>query len=363
MHSLYVKIICIGLLLITSCSSVKSNESKVTQLEVQEDLYRFHNRFVSRLYPAFDSLKKQEIETSTRTELLSTYLLIYSESLKIVTGPYPELSVLDMLIFLRLNEISYRKQRFTSLENLFNAALKEMKKTALKFMSEQDYIRVLGVANQWDLDNPSSLAAKVRIDDFTAILRKLDKTDSLGGTGLLNQIGQGIEKVDEVLLMSNKAIYLSQQLPLVFRLQARIMSNEIFMDLTHSNLPSRDLAGVGHLINDSSSVVSNLITLASRTSQLLEVYNKTFPVNKRSSFQSKISGIDSVLDKTSHLVDKILPHLQTLPQLNVSIYSILFLFFCFVVVFCLMSVVFWTIGFHLFVKKIRPSLARIDADN
>ena len=80
----------------------------VTQIEMQQGIERFTGEFLDRIVEACEPLSRSESERSRREGVRR--VLVYSASvLDIAAGPYPEVNVLDMIVFIRLSRVAVER--------------------------------------------------------------------------------------------------------------------------------------------------------------------------------------------------------------------------------------------------------------
>ena len=74
----------------------------VTQVEVQQDVQRFASQFIDRMNQAFTPLA-EEGEPHRREIALRLGVAYLSSALDIASGPYPEINLVDMIVFMKLS--------------------------------------------------------------------------------------------------------------------------------------------------------------------------------------------------------------------------------------------------------------------
>src|SRR5262245_42986275 len=77
----------------------KMMQSAVPEFELQQELQRFTTQFADRITQATDVLE-QSPRAEVRDEALRKNLLYVSSAMEIATGPFPEVSLLDMIVFI-----------------------------------------------------------------------------------------------------------------------------------------------------------------------------------------------------------------------------------------------------------------------
>lgn len=241
MIKLIFLILSIGLF---SCSSHEKH--KMDQLQLQESVQRFYTRFTERVAEAFVSIPNYQTDPQLRDLSLNQYLVYHQEALKIATAPYPEVNLLDMIVFINLSKMTIQDywipkrlgDRGKSLLGAFNESEKDLDSIALQILSRKELLRVKNVAYRWRQDHPHVVKVeKIRMGDFTDYIGGSKKNEPLfSGISSFSQIlvdtKSAVEAVDETMLVANRALFLSQQIPYILRLQARLTSLEMVEDVT-----------------------------------------------------------------------------------------------------------------------------------
>lgn len=255
------------------------------QLELQEDVQRFFSRFVERVVQAYYNPEMYRTTELGETSLRE-YLLYESESLKIATGPYPEVNLLDMLVFIKLNKVVIRDywipkhygKAGNQLWKAFQVSEDDIEAIAKKLMTDEQLKQVDELARQWFKKNPGQFRVeKIRIGDFSGIASKVNNgagnfLETLSISNLLVGTKSTVKAVDQMVLVANRGIFLAQHLPGLIRLQARLGTNEIMDDVSIRMSKSQDLWSkineTQPVVNDFTGLVAQLNELVLNTKQL-----------------------------------------------------------------------------------------------
>ena len=77
-------------------------EAALPEVELQQELQRFTTQFVDRITQATEVLERAAL-AGVRDEALRKNLLYVSSAMEIATGPFAEINLLDMIVFVRLS--------------------------------------------------------------------------------------------------------------------------------------------------------------------------------------------------------------------------------------------------------------------
>lgn len=150
---------------------------RVRQAELQEDLQRFAGSFMDRMLQAQQQGTEKGVADPASDQILRLTLILASSALDIATEPLPELGVLDMVVFLRLNRavladywvpkvLGERGQAFVA---EFDRAEREFQPIADKIMEPAQRTQLVDEIDQWRHANPEMVHVEaVRFMDFAA---------------------------------------------------------------------------------------------------------------------------------------------------------------------------------------------------
>lgn len=258
---------------LSGCASPKSRASEqvtfgqadgqaagaVTQAELQQDLQRFTSVFLDRVAQAMGDLLKSKSE-AVREEGLRRALLYATNSLDIATGASPELSLMDMIVFVELNRAVLEehwipevfKAEGKELAFAFDRAVTEIWAIADKVSTPRQQELIRGLISDWQAANRGQIRVEgVRFGEFAQIAGRLEEKRAKEPKGLLSGISSGIEKADQALLMADRVMFLAQRMPFLARMHAALGTGEI-MDWIAAKL---DSAEIGSMMTGSQTLV------------------------------------------------------------------------------------------------------------
>lgn len=345
----------------------KERLAKIDQVQLQDDIQRFYSRFTSRIADALS-----HDETFVRKQgvpLLRQYLLYDSEALKITTSPYPVANFLDMLVFVKLNRIVLDDYWIPKVfgkkaEPLLDAFLdseKDLSVIAAKYTHPANLRKVDIIVHRWRLKNPDYIKVeKVRLSDFSefSVVDPVKKEKSFSLSGLFVDTQNAVRAVDEMVLVSNRALFLAQNMPLLVRLQMRLGLQEMLTDSV-SNFQS--VTKIAHEMEKTRPMIHDLADLAEESSALVKDTKdlvKLIPERKPGGVNVKenLTQVDSILEKANLLVGTLQEGKEdrkaTLKDLKKELYTFVFVVAGLIVLCGLLISVFWWTGHYLTKKRL-----------
>lgn len=268
---------------------------KMDQLELQEDLQRFFGRFTERVVQVYyDPGMRRTVKQGENS--LREYLLYESEALKIATGPFPELNLIDMLVFIKLNKVVVRDYwipKFygkpgNKLWKAFKTSEEDIEEVAKKLLTDKEIQQIDQLVRQWFKNNPGQFRVeKIRFGDFSSLASEIARSQRGGWfsgfsvSNILVDTKSAVQAVDQMVLVANRAIFLAQHLPGLIRLQARLGTNEVIDDVNLRMAKSKHVMGeLGEakpLVNDISGLIFQMNELVQNSEKLSASMRKTVP--------------------------------------------------------------------------------------
>lgn len=270
---------------------------QISQAELQEDLQRFTSQLIERISQAAEPLV-QSGPRSTRESALKRLLRYASSALDIASGPYPEVNLLDMLVFVRLNRQALEEYWMPEvygppakgLLTAFRLSERAMIKTASKVLSLAQQGELNRLAEEWRKENPGQHYVEwVRLTDFSRKAGQLESVRAEKASGLLSSVKRAVGSADQALLLANRAMYLGQRMPFLLRMQARIGAQELLSDSMGQLEQAGKLAqGVNPLVKDMESIVSSLGQMMGQAGPLMTEFRRNFPRDPNSTVAKKL---------------------------------------------------------------------------
>lgn len=211
----------------------------MSQTELQQDIQRIATVFMDRIAQVGEPLSDEPREPAQEQALLQRVLLYNSSVLDIATGPYPELNVLDMLVFTRLCHGALKQhwipralgQDGEALAAAFALAEQETWDVAAKILDPAQQAQVSESIAVWEAEHPQQFRLEgVRFQSFAEHVGTITNERTQKTRGLLGQVRSATHSADQALLVSERAFFLVHRMPFLIRLQARLGVQETLSD-------------------------------------------------------------------------------------------------------------------------------------
>jgi hypothetical protein len=210
----------------------------VTQMEMQQGIERFTGEFLDQIVEACEPLTTSGSERSRREGVRR--VLVYSASvLDIAAGPYPEVNVLDMIVFIRLSRVAVERywvpevfgDEARPLVTAFVDSEERAWHLASKILTGKQREQLNRMIEEWERDHPHQVRVEmVRFDAFSARAGKVTADQQRAAEGLLGNVKAATQAADQALLFAERGMFLAHRLPFVLRLQARVGAQEVMTD-------------------------------------------------------------------------------------------------------------------------------------
>ncbi len=274
---------------------------KVSQAELQEDLQRFSSQFTDRITQAAETWKTSSDPLLQRT-VMKHLLRCVSSALEIATGPYPEVNLLDMAVFVRLNREVLEEYwvpkvygaRGEPLLEAFRKSERDLSRVADKVSTPAQQERLQALIRAWRRENPDQVYVEwVRLSDFSKKAGRVEAERSESTSGMLSSVKAAVSSADQGLLLANRALFLGQRLPFLLRLQARLGSQEILADsLRQLGQAGGLIEGAGPLVQDLSLLTARLESLMVQTGPFLADFRKYFPLDTSTTLSWRLGSVE-----------------------------------------------------------------------
>jgi hypothetical protein len=207
-------------------------------IELQQDVERHASQLTERVTQALEPLELSSDAAISDTALRHN-LLCASAAVDIATGPFPNVNLLDMIVFVRLSrevveEYWVPKVYGTGGEGLQEAYRKseeELWSIADKVMDEPRKRDLMDLIDQWRIANPGQLRVEgIRLGDFSAAAGEAARARAARAKGLLSSVRSATQAADQAFLLAERARFLVHRMPFLVRLQVRLAAREIVSD-------------------------------------------------------------------------------------------------------------------------------------
>jgi hypothetical protein len=213
-------------------------DSAVSEFELQQELERFTMRFSDRVTQAATTLE-QSPQPIVRNEALRKALLYVSAATEIATGPFPDVNLLDMIVFVQLSRSVLDSHWIPDLfgdagrdlSEVFAISEKELTDIAAQTLSASHREQLAGLVNAWLAENPNQFRVEgIRLADFSSAAGSAAAERATKAKGLLASMRTATQAANQALVLSERALFLTHRLPFLWRLQARLGAREMVGD-------------------------------------------------------------------------------------------------------------------------------------
>ncbi len=213
-------------------------ELALPEFELQQELQRFTTQLADRVTQATEILERSS-RPGVRDEALRKNLLYVSSAMEIATGPFAEINLLDMIVFVRLSRSAlerhwipnlYREQG-AELAEVFARSERELGGVAERALSDDQRRNLSQIIDGWLAENPDQVRVEgIRLADFSSVAGQMASARALTAKGLLSSVKTATRAANQALLLSERGLFLFHRLPFLWRLQARLAGREMMGD-------------------------------------------------------------------------------------------------------------------------------------
>lgn len=278
-------------------------KSTMTQVELQEYLQRLSSNFIENLSSSMRDLFKDQ-NPEVRQAAMRQLLLYSSSILDIASAPYPEVNLLDMVVFLRLNrevlEGYWIPHVFGAKGDELLGAFRESEKRIQEVLNQvstpAQQAKLAAYIDQWRAENPDQhQVVWVRLFDFTKKIGRIEAQRNEEVGGLMASVKGAVVAGDQVVLMGNRAMFLGQRIPFLLRLQARLGAQEIVSDTIGELAQGGKVVDrIAPLVESLSNMVTQMNLMMENANPVMANFRKYFPLDTSSTFTQKLSMGESI---------------------------------------------------------------------
>jgi hypothetical protein len=207
-------------------------------IELQQDVERYASQLTERVAQALERLERSP-SAAISDAALKHDLLCASAAVDIATGPYPEVNLLDMIVFVRLSREVVEEYWVPSvygaagadLQDAYRQSEEELWSVADKVMDEPRKRDLVDLIDQWRVANPAQVRVEgLRLGDFAGTASEAARARAARATGLLSSVRSATQAADQALLLAERGRFLVHRMPFLMRLQVRLAAREIVSD-------------------------------------------------------------------------------------------------------------------------------------
>jgi hypothetical protein len=207
-------------------------------IELQQDVERYASQLTERVTQALEALEKSP-NTAISDAALKQNLRCASAAVDIATGPFPDVNLLDMLVFVRLSREVVEEYWVPEVygtegdvvQRAYRQSEEELWTIADKVMDEPRKRDLMDLIDQWRVANPGQVRVEgLRLGDFSGAAGEAARARAARAKGVLSSVRSAVHAADRALLLAERARFLVYRTPFLMRLQVRLAAREIVSD-------------------------------------------------------------------------------------------------------------------------------------
>lgn len=251
-----------------------ASSAEVTERQLQAEIMAFSDQYAMVIWQAMDELHRSDLPPEKKLAVEYNKLLYTSSAISIAAQPSPVAGLLDMITFIRLGhkatETYWVPEVYGPAGKPLLAAYRRLEEEvwqlAAMVLSEQQQDTVLALIDRWQQEHPNQwYVSDVRLKDFSTARGRPVHPFAEESQGLLASLSQTLLKVDEAMLVADRALFLGERMPRLITLQTELLIDQ----LTENPL-------VYQLVGD----FSELRKTAAQTSRTLELLPQNFAAER-----------------------------------------------------------------------------------
>jgi len=279
----------------------------LTQFELQQIVQRFTSTFQEGVLdtglPVVDAAEDPRIQR----QMLERVTSYYSAALDVASGPLPEVSVLDMFVFLRLSrsviERHWKPQLFGAEIDPLLQAFRDSEQKVFVFsgnlLSEKERQTLVSLIDRWLTLHPKAIHVEmVRFGQFAERAGDVGAEMREQAKGLMGSVRGATLMVDQTLLLGERAMFHVNRLPTAIRLQTRLGAKEVVSDSLNS---TQELTKALEQLPNPDPMIRDLTALTKQSAELLRESRATIDAIKPLLGDK---GVAATIDSTNRLAEK-----------------------------------------------------------
>ena len=240
----------ISILLLTSCiqpfqgqtnqaaqtDGIFASSGKVTERQLQAEVMAFSDQYSMVIWQAMDELHRSDLPPDKKLAVEYNKLLYTSSAISIAAQPSPVASLLDMITFVRLGHKAAENYWVPEVYGPAGKPLlaayqrleEEVWQLAALVLSEQQQDTVRATIDRWQQEHPNQwYVSDVRLQDFSAARGRPVHPFAEESQGVLTSLNQTLMKVDEAMLVADRALFLGERMPRLITLQTELLIDQL----------------------------------------------------------------------------------------------------------------------------------------
>ena len=206
------------------------------KIELQASLMSFADRFAAQIDETSLHLESQISSPTLQLDLLQIKTYAMFSAIEIAAGPYPGVSLLDMVVMVTLNRLLWQNywkpQEFGEKGDSMLTTLKSLEGEiwviAGKYLTDAQQRDLRDLIFEWREKNPDQLGVSyIRFSDFGSLGRKPTLEEARKPGGLLAPVSEATRAVDEVRMLGERLMYLLHRSQILMNYQFKLAFREM----------------------------------------------------------------------------------------------------------------------------------------
>ncbi len=216
---------------IESIPKEKEGPHSMTRAELQSLVMNFSDHFAVSLFAATKDLKNRVESPQDRADVQETGLFFSSAAWMTAANANPEVSLLDMVVMVTLGRFVVEEywipqvwgDQGKRMIEVFRKAEAEIWAIAAKVLTQEQQQELHALIREWRASHPEEvIVAHKGFSDFAALRQESPLADAARSGGLLGIKGAA-RAVDEIRLVSERAMFYLQRIPPMLNWQAELL--------------------------------------------------------------------------------------------------------------------------------------------
>lgn len=212
------------------------DSEKVTERQLQTEIMVFADQFTMIFWQAMDEIHRSDLEPEKKLMVEYNKLLYISSAMSIAAQPSPVASLLDMITFVRLGHQAVEAYWMPDvygpagqpLLDAYQRLEDDVWKLAAMVLSDSQQQTLREMIDNWRQEHPNQwYVSDIRLQDFSSARSRPVHPVSTEAQGLIDSIKKTILKVDEALLVAERALYLGERMPRLITLQTELLIDQV----------------------------------------------------------------------------------------------------------------------------------------
>jgi hypothetical protein len=309
-----------------------TSAGKVTKQQLQSRLMGFVDRAMSRIEEATDQIVFSTTDPAVRSAAHETKYYTLLAMVSLAADVRPEVSVIDLMVMTRLERSKWAEEwcdEFMGAQNAtaLQSAQRDIEADIWTIGAEYlqpDQIEYLKKAiDDWRAQNPDrKYLTRVRFDNIAQMRAGDAQAKKISGGGFLAPVSEAAKAAEEIKLLGERALYLSERMPLLIAWQSEVLAYDLArtpearQTLANAEAFTEAVQEVGKAIagmDIEPGALGNLIeqtrALVADTGRASEQIRATVVATTelRSESQELLAHVDETLEELNRTAERFLP--------------------------------------------------------